>query len=44
MNEKKNCCFGQHEIEYLGHIISGKGVAADGAKIEVMKNWPSPSH
>nr|GEW78220.1 retrotransposon protein, putative, unclassified [Tanacetum cinerariifolium] len=29
-------------LEYLGHIISEKGVAADPKKIEVMKLWPTP--
>ncbi|MCH98725.1 enzymatic polyprotein, partial [Trifolium medium] len=31
-----------NEVEYLGHLISGKGVAADPKKIEDMVNWPSP--
>lgn len=42
-NEKK-CTFGQRQIEYLGHVISGKGVAADRSKIEVMCNWPKPQN
>lgn len=37
------CSFGQHQLEYLGHIISGEGVAADKAKIECMLNWPRPT-
>ncbi|PWA98195.1 hypothetical protein CTI12_AA000110 [Artemisia annua] len=36
------CSFAQRELEYLGHIISEKGVAADPKKIEVMKLWPTP--
>lgn len=31
-NEKK-CCFGNKEIAYLGHVISGDGVSADPAKV-----------
>ncbi|XP_026419467.1 uncharacterized protein LOC113315400 [Papaver somniferum] len=36
------CCFGQHELEYLGHIITAEGVKADPAKISAMINWPIP--
>jgi hypothetical protein len=39
---KKKCSFGQTEIEYLGHIISGNGVSADPKKIEDMLKWPIP--
>ena len=39
VNQKK-CSFGKESIEYLGHIISGQGVAADPAKIKDMLEWP----
>jgi hypothetical protein len=32
----KKCAFGQHQIKYLGHIISDKGVATDPSKISTM--------
>ncbi|XP_057444723.1 uncharacterized protein LOC130736966 [Lotus japonicus] len=40
-NQKK-CSFGQLELVYLGHVISGQGVAADPNKIKDMLNWPTP--
>lgn len=39
---KKKCTFGQHKLEYLGHLISGDGVSADPNKIKDMLKWPIP--
>ncbi|KFK23310.1 hypothetical protein AALP_AAs43195U000200 [Arabis alpina] len=41
---RKKCQFGCKEIEYLGHIISGDGVAADPQKIQAMVSWPEPKN
>ncbi|XP_026417003.1 uncharacterized protein LOC113312466 [Papaver somniferum] len=37
------CCFGQSELEYLGHIVTANGVKADPAKISAMVDWPIPT-
>lgn len=39
---KKKSSFGQQEIEYLGHLISGEGVSADPKQVEDMIKWPIP--
>lgn len=38
------CSFFRHEVSYLGHIISDKGVTTDPAKIEAVAKWPRPGH
>ena len=32
------------QLAYLGHVISAQGVATDEGKIEVIKNWPTPTN
>ena len=36
------CSFVISKVEYLGYIISGKGVETDPQKIEIIANWPEP--
>ncbi|KAA0059477.1 hypothetical protein IC582_002782 [Cucumis melo] len=42
-NQKK-CHFAQERIEYLGHVISGEGVAVDPEKIRAISDWPQPTN
>lgn len=42
--KRNKCTFSQNKIEYLGHIISNQGIAADDSKIVAMKAWPSPKN
>lgn len=37
------CSFGAAQVEYLGHVVTAKGVAVDPAKIECIKQWKQPT-
>lgn len=41
--KKSKCMLAQMEVEYLGHIISAHGVAAEPSKIQAVKDWPTPT-
>jgi hypothetical protein len=38
------CSFAQKQLSYLGHVISAQGVATDPTKVDIIKNWPTPSN
>ena len=40
--KKSKCFFLQHSIEYLGHIISEKGIQPTEEKVRAIKEMPSP--
>ncbi|KAL6467387.1 hypothetical protein MHYP_G00251910 [Metynnis hypsauchen] len=38
------CRFFQSQVQYLGHVVSAEGVAADPGKVEVVREWRRPAH
>ena len=36
------CFFFREEIEYLGHVVSGKGIATNPKKVEAVAKWSTP--
>ena len=40
--KRSKCAFACFEVEYLEHIISGKGAQADSKKTAAMLDWPIP--
>ena len=40
----KKCHLFCHQVEYLGHVVSGEGLSADPGKVERIKEWPVPQN
>ncbi|XP_019157244.1 PREDICTED: uncharacterized protein LOC109153827 [Ipomoea nil] len=38
----RKCSFAKSEVEYLGHIISEKGLHTDPSKLQAVAEWPKP--
>jgi hypothetical protein len=38
------CAFAHQKVSYLGHVISGDGVATDDSKIQSITSWPTPTN
>ena len=36
------CFFFREDIEYLGDVVSGKGIATNATKVETVTKWPMP--
>ncbi|MCH81353.1 retrotransposon protein, partial [Trifolium medium] len=41
---RKKCSFAQKSVEYLGHVITGEGVAVDHNKVISVVQWPQPKN
>jgi chemotaxis signal transduction protein len=39
----EKCSFGMNKVQYLGYIVDEHGVHVDIAKIQVIRDWPSPT-
>ena len=40
--KRTKCLFAQNQVEYLGHIVSGRGVEPEPSKVQAMVQWPIP--
>lgn len=41
--KKTKCLFAQNQLEYLGHIVFGKGVTPEPSKLQAITQWPIPT-
>ncbi|KAL6225621.1 hypothetical protein ACLB2K_004470 [Fragaria x ananassa] len=39
----EKCDFWQHQVKFLGHVVSQAGIAMDPAKIEAVLEWKAPT-
>ena len=37
------CIFARNQVEYLGHVVSGRGVEPEPSKVQAMVQWPTPT-
>lgn len=41
--KRSKCLFAQNQVEYLGHVVFGRGVEPEPSKIRAMVQWPTPA-
>jgi len=41
--KRSNCSFAETSVAYLGHVVSGQGVAMDTRRVQAILDWPTPS-
>ena len=41
--QPKKCTFLRRQVNYLGHVVTSDGVAADPAKVDKVLTWPVPT-
>lgn len=39
----KKCEFGSTEVQFLGYLVSDKGLAVDPGKVSAIQSWPTPT-
>jgi len=40
----EKCQFHKNSVEFLGYIVSSKGITMDPAKIKAVQDWPAPKN
>ena len=41
--KSKKCCFLREEVQYLGHVISKRGILPDPGKTQKVREFPTPT-
>lgn len=42
--KESKCAFFKNRVDFLGHIVSEKGLEMDPKKVEAIKDWPTPQN
>ncbi len=42
--KESKCALFLENVEFLGHVISAKGVSVEKSKIAAIQNWPQPTN
>jgi hypothetical protein len=38
------CEFSKERVEFLGHVVSSKGVETEAKKVQMIRDWPKPEN